>query len=185
MPLVALEIKNGVTSGPDYTQATYPKRSVSLPYFLAYPGQQEDCFTYGEGGQCVTDLPYSTPWSLIPYMYPSYPESPYLTFWFRNASYKNGWTSSFLPGSNGEQLVYHYIFGDPKQRKPALSAEPTQHVYKNTDYAQCATFGFSCSPNTCLWIRDFTYRMDLAARPTLSCCTNLTIFMPVITHRGM
>jgi hypothetical protein len=145
MPLMALEIKNGISSGPDYTQAVYPERSVSLPYFLAYPGQQEDCFTYGEGGQCTTDLPYSTSWSLIPYMYPSYTESPYLTYWFRNSGQKNAWQASFLQGSSGNQLMFHYVFGDPQATQTNFTSIPTQHVWKDTDYSICATFGYLCS----------------------------------------
>ncbi len=157
---------------------------MSCPTIWLIRGKQKTTLTYGEGGDSTTDTPNSPPWSLLPYMYPSAPESGYLTYWLRNSSFKNAWTTSYLDGSNGEQLVYHYIFGDPKRNAKPRSPGHRRSMCIKIQITRNVRPSDFPAPRTMLMDTSL-HVPGLAARPTRSCCTNLPIFMPVITHRGM
>lgn len=151
--LAAVAMRNAVISGPDYfsTDSYSFLRAMPQAYMLdmpGSPGNRTPSGTWGEPANFLWDTLHSQWMGLLPYMYPSAPESNYFTWWFRNSSSMNAYSQSWgWSGGNYYAVPPNFVFADPNLTQTSLALAPTQYLFRGNDQGECASYNFSCNPN--------------------------------------
>ncbi len=149
--LAAVALRNGVVNGPDYVSTDHYSwlRTMPQAYMLTLPGQPAvPGGKWGAPSTFAWDILHSQWMGLLTYMYPTSDEAKYFTWWFRDPSARNAYSSSFSwNAANSYAVPPNWIFSDPNQTQSSLANGPTQYLFRGTDQAECAYYRFNCTPS--------------------------------------
>ena len=152
IPQIAAAIQNSVIKGPKLAYigdgtalGSYTIRSI-LPfmYQTRVPGIPLQGEAFGQVGLTCGGSVSSFGYGLATaYLYAGTTESKLYNYWVQNMTGK--WTATGLQYAAGEYMPPLLIFSNPNAPTQDLTLQPTQYVFNQTEYSDCANWGISCS----------------------------------------
>ena len=138
---IVLAMQNSLQNGQNLSGGNFLKRALPYMYYSFLPWDAGGLtIAFAEGGGRYTDavVMRGTYAQLI--LYPNSIESQLFNWWARNSW--NAWNSPTVAG--GAALPWMYLAFDPSLVSTPVSTQPTQYLFNDTDWAECASLGLSC-----------------------------------------